>query len=1313
MLDRYSRPFMPFFVIALFILGGASASAPFISFDDTPDVWEVGAGGFSTVKEAMDAARDGDIIKLGPGIYDTPIIVNKGVTIVGSPQAIVTTTMIVNTNNWPEIKDTTFIGIWDNGTSEGWDAAGIITRQNTGTANSDSYVSNLKVTNCIFRNTRQGIFLFGAKNAVIQDSSFYGNYRGITIRGHFIGNNEVWTSYSNTISNCNFYNNVGTGIYDGEAIAIFGSSRNTITGCTMDGNSYGVYVKGGTLNTISDNTITNSTYNPVFLENIQSGTVSVTGNTIKDNDRNVKFSNTTGFTFSSNDLEGNGGPIELYNSNGFTFSNNDINGSTVLLNISSLGNFGDNTFVSTDEQTFKFVGNKAHYGHIIGASNTVGGNPIRYYFDQSDVTLANTLAGSVMLMYSPDSTLLNVTVTDGDGIRLFNSPGYSINANVTNNLLGINIENSNSGLITGSSVNPSTRGVQSVRLLGSTNSVSSGSTFGGGPGVFGWTLEGNSVHKSYNDIFLPDSVDVESLGGGRLDVYNSLTVKVWQNGSASPYEGAEVEVTQDDVPVYQTPHFGGSMPATDAAGNIHTTLLDRAYDYDNDATEHDHNVTVYASVDAVWTDVMNLIDMSRPRLLEFEMTDIFAPTTPANLAVVVVPAEDAIEISWDSNLDDTVLYSLYWNETGPWTLIQNVTGTTYRIDTGLVHDTEYRFIVSAWDEVPLESIWTNMETVTHIDGLAPLAPTGLDLFSVTGDTIVLEWIASLEADLEGYNLYINESGGDGQGPWELVTDPQGLTTTNFTVDGLVSETIYYFVLTAFDEVPNESLFSLVLEVTTLDVTPPDPPVLDALPDLTNIASQTIVGTAEPGSLVTVFLNAVEVGTVTAEPNGTFSYEITLEADGVNVVTAWATDEALNTGLLSLPVSLIFDSVLPDIPVLDALPEYSNVETVTVSGTAEPDSLVTVFLNGVEVGTVYAEPDGTFSYEVTLDEEGVNVVTAWATDEALNTGLLSLPVSLIYDSIAPDIPGMDSLPEYTNEDSITLSGTAEVGSTVTILVDGQVEGTVVVGEDGSWEFDFDLAEGENEITLRATDPATNVGGTSPVITIILDTEAPSADAGDDISHIEEDELTLDGSGSADNRGIDTYVWTFRVAGSDETQEGETITFTFEDPMVVSVTLTVTDMAGNSAEDTVELDIFAKNLPPTLRLGGLGPNKGNTKTKFVFTVTFTDPDGDDGEIWVVIDGQSFLMVPDPDDTDTSDGQEFTYEGKLVKGEHTYYFRGKDDVGNDAGGPSAGEDNANASPDVAKYKTESTPGAWATGVLLAVAIIAVVVSIRRRRE
>ena len=126
--------------------------------------------------------------------------------------------------------------------------------------------------------------------------------------------------------------------------------------------------------------------------------------------------------------------------------------------------------------------------------------------------------------------------------------------------------------------------------------------------------------------------------------------------------------------------------------------------------------------------------------------------------------------------------------------------------------------------------------------------------------------------------------------------------------------------------------------------------------------------------------------------------------------------------------------------------------------------------------------------------------------------------------------------------------------------------------------------------------------------------------------------------------------------------------------------------------------------------MSPGKGSTDTKFEFSVEFKDPDGDNGEVWIYIDGESFLMTPDPDDTDTTDGQRYTYKTKLGKGDHTYYFTGKDAFGNDAGGPSAGEDNVKASPDIEDKKVSDTPGAVA--ILAAMAMMTAVALAQLRR-
>lgn len=1277
--------------------------------DVEPNVLIVGEGFFPTIQSAIDAANDGDHVKLTPGVYSDPIDVNKPITIWGcGPDALITTTMEISSNGI-SVTGHTFRGIYNNATSHNWDFGGIITRQKMGSI-SDSYISGLSVTRCTFTNCRQGIFLFGAKSSTVDTCTFTGCYRGITINPHRIGNRIYWNSYSNTIKNCNFYNCVGTGIDDGEAIAIFDSNNNVIDNCYMEGNSYGVAITRGAGNQIKNCDIKDSTYNPIFLDSV-SGTnsVTMTSNTITNNADGVLIKSSNRFNFNSNTLRGNGGPINIYRSTIFNFNGNTINGSVVLLNESSNGAFNTNTFEISPVQTFIFLGSQGHYNHNIASTNTVSGKPIYYYYNNNAVNLADADAGAILLAYSPNARVTNAKVTDGDGVWLWNSDGGSLEVDVKNCIYGVTMAYCDAVDLNGCSVNTSTRGLRGINAFTTTDSSARDGVIAAPGPVPAILLEGDSDLTTYNITFDYSDIEVTQNSGGNLHVYHYLDIMVWDNGTIDPLEYVEIEVSTDDTPVYATPHYGGTDATTDAGGEaLDIPLLNREYLKSNTATMHVNDVLVYREIDAVWTDGATDIDMSGPLTLVFEASDIRAPMTPDGFMVTDVPAEDAIEVSWDANIDDTLIYNVYWNDTGVWTALGNTALTDFTVRDGLVHNTEYWFAASAFDEVPLESIWTDKMKVLHMDGLAPEAPTGLVATDIQGLEISMEWVANLEVDIEGYSIYVNDTGGGSEGPWVLLAE--GLTSLEYTAMGLASETTYYFVVTAFDEVPNESPKSIALEARTLDITPPNAPTLDVLPPFTNMDPYVITGMAEPDSTVTIFVGGDEVATGTAEADGSFSISTDLN-DGLNVITAWATDISLNTGPLSDEGQITLDIVAPPMPVLDELPELTNVVEWEISGTVEGLSTVTVVLNGETVLTFATEEDGTFSVTVEL-VEGENTISAMATDRAFNAGPAA-EVIVVLDTIAPDAPEAEEAPEYTNEDEVTITGTAEIGALVAILAGGDVLGEGVADGDGEWSIEITLEEGENEIVLRATDLAGNEGDESDVITIILDKVAPTPDAGPDASYIEGDQATFDGSASTDNEGIANWTWTFTWGGTDEELDGETATFTFGTTGGVTVTLTVTDLAGNTAIDEVVLAIEVDNQAPTLKQGDLGPGSGTVDTEWTFEVVFTDPDGDGGEVEVWIDGNAYLMTADPDDTDSTDGMIYTYTTKLETGEHSYYFTGEDDQGAEAGGPSAGEGNAYSTPDVSEKSTEGTPGPGVVMALVAVVVALVAVRVRRRRE
>jgi len=96
----------------------------------------------------------------------------------------------------------------------------------------------------------------------------------------------------------------------------------------------------------------------------------------------------------------------------------------------------------------------------------------------------------------------------------------------------------------------------------------------------------------------------------------------------------------------------------------------------------------------------------------------------------------------------------------------------------------------------------------------------------------------------------------------------------------------------------------------------------------------------------------------------------------------------------------------------------------------------------------------------------------------------------------------------------------------------------------------------------------------------DITSPIAEAGGDQGVNEDTLVTLDGSASTDNVGITEYTWTL-LDESIQTLTGIAPNYTFMTPGVYSVTLNVTDAAGNWATDTITITVTVE--VPTANAG----------------------------------------------------------------------------------------------------------------------------------
>ena len=129
-------------------------------------------------------------------------------------------------------------------------------------------------------------------------------------------------------------------------------------------------------------------------------------------------------------------------------------------------------------------------------------------------------------------------------------------------------------------------------------------------------------------------------------------------------------------------------------------------------------------------------------------------------------------------------------------------------------------------------------------------------------------------------------------------------------------------------------------------------------------------------------------------------------------------------------------------------------------------------------------------------------------------------------------------------------------------------------------------GSHEVTLTVTDGAGHMNSTTTLVEVVAD-QPPFAYAGLDQPVMVGDLVQFNGSGSYDDVNIVNWTWTFDYDGSTVVLYGSNPTFIFWIEDVYDVTLTVTDTAGQTSTDMVQITVSGM-IPefPTLLLPVIG-------------------------------------------------------------------------------------------------------------------------------
>jgi uncharacterized protein (TIGR03382 family) len=570
---------------------------------------------------------------------------------------------------------------------------------------------------------------------------------------------------------------------------------------------------------------------------------------------------------------------------------------------------------------------------------------------------------------------------------------------------------------------------------------------------------------------------------------NTFTVDTIAPAAPVVTAPANGSVTNDNTPTYSGTAVAGSTvtvivdgtsvgaATADASGNWSFTpvapLADGPHAVRATAADAAGNTSVSSNTNTFMVDTIApgtpVVTAPANGSIINDNTPIYSGTAEANSTVTVV-------------VDGSVVGTTTADGAGNWSLLQ---------PAALV-DGDHTVRARATDVAGNTSVDSNTNTFT-VDTMAPAAPVVMAPAngSITNDNTPT-YMGTAQAN-SIVTVIVNGSvvgttTANASGAWSFI-QPTALADSTHTVKA-----------TARDAAGNTSPESNTNSFT-VDTTAPAAPVVNTPTNGSTISDNTPTysGTAEANSTVTVIVDGSVVGTATANASGVWNFTPTAGlTNGLHTVKATARDAAGNTSPESNTNSFTVDTDVPDAPVVltPANGLVTSNNRPVYSGTAEANSTITVFVDGASVGTTTASAAGAWSLtQPTALTDGNHSVKATAMDAVGNTSPDSNTNTFTVDTIAPAAPVVTAPANgsLTRDNRPVYSGTAEPGSTVTVIVDGTSVGTTTANAAGAWSLTQPtaLADGNHMVKATARDAAGNTSPDSNTNTFTVDTTAPAA------------------------------------------------------------------------------------------------------------------------------------------------------------------------------------------------------------------------------
>lgn len=391
-----------------------------------------------------------------------------------------------------------------------------------------------------------------------------------------------------------------------------------------------------------------------------------------------------------------------------------------------------------------------------------------------------------------------------------------------------------------------------------------------------------------------------------------------------------------------------------------------------------------------------------------------------------------------------------------------------------------------------------------------------------------------------------------------------------------------------------------------------PPILaiDPVPATILASSVTLTGTVESGATFQLSASsAAQLGEIVYTSSTTWQCQVTGLPAGETVITATARDAAGNRASAAVTLNYLLPAPVFTIENFGSL---TTTAQQVLSGTVEEGAAVVLSANGAAVPGGVTVAGGIWRANVTL-AEGSNHFTLTATKPLSRQAALAADITL--DSIAPRLTvSALSNGSYTATQVQNVSGTVSDSGVITLTVNGEP----AVVSNGSFSAAVTLANGSNQLIVRASDQAGNL--TSDSRTIIFDANQPVITVSSPVDNVATSKGSIRLSGSLDKAA------SVVVAGLPAEMNGPSWSATVPlIPGVNTIEIVATDLLGNTS--TAKRTVIQDSDRPALAI--LSPAQDLAINRPGLTISGTVSDSSATTLSCTVNG-SVTIVPVVDGT-----------------------------------------------------------------------------------